>query len=331
MNLAIVFPRTRKDTRGAVTPDPQLREQATAEERSIERRWVALSLLLHALLLAALIGWWRAAVPEHVQRLTVVLAPGSAGAAGGGGGEASSDSQAASAPPAAKAPTPAPPAPSPPQPETQAQPEPPSQDTAPPVLTSAAPNATEAPPPHPERKPAHAQPAPPEAVAAKPPPPQPAPEPQPQEQTAATAPAAAPADTAAAPAAPGAGPAAGPGAGDAQSGPGHGMSGNNPGAGDDWLNAARKRLFSVMTNPNAGREHPLYGTALVAITVARDGRVLDAQIDKSSGIPYLDQSALQMVHDASPLPPLPDGIAGDSVSFTVPAEYAPGLFERLFH
>jgi periplasmic protein TonB len=136
---------------------------------------------------------------------------------------------------------------------------------------------------------------------------------------------------AAAAAAPGAGTGpAGPGSGKAERGSGRGAYGNSPGAGDDWLDAARRRLFSVMKNPNVGRDHPAYGTVWLLITVARNGRVLDASVDQSSGIPYLDQSALQMAHDASPLPPLPDSIRGDQVTFRIPARYEPGFFERLF-
>jgi protein TonB len=58
----------------------------------------------------------------------------------------------------------------------------------------------------------------------------------------------------------------------------------------------RKPILEGMTEPREVR---------VTFDILRDGRVADARIDESSGVPSLDRSALRAVTDASPLPPLP--------------------------
>lgn len=57
------------------------------------------------------------------------------------------------------------------------------------------------------------------------------------------------------------------------------------------------------------------GTAVVVVsfTIARDGRVLDAAVETSSGISILDRSSLRAVMLADPLPPLPNSYPRDQV------------------
>ncbi len=57
------------------------------------------------------------------------------------------------------------------------------------------------------------------------------------------------------------------------------------------------------------------GTAVVvvAFTIARDGRILDASIETSSGVSILDRSSLRAVLLSDPLPPLPNSYARDQV------------------
>ncbi|HLE70243.1 MAG TPA: energy transducer TonB [Vicinamibacteria bacterium] len=53
--------------------------------------------------------------------------------------------------------------------------------------------------------------------------------------------------------------------------------------------------------------------AIVRFTIARDGRVLDASIETSSGVPILDRSSLRAVMLADPMPPLPNSYPRDQV------------------
>ena len=57
------------------------------------------------------------------------------------------------------------------------------------------------------------------------------------------------------------------------------------------------------------------GTAVVVVrfTIARDGRVLDASIETSSGVSILDRSSLRAVMLADPMPPLPNPYPRDQV------------------
>jgi TonB family protein len=57
------------------------------------------------------------------------------------------------------------------------------------------------------------------------------------------------------------------------------------------------------------------GTAVVIVrfTIARDGRVLDAEVETSSGVSILDRSSLRAVMLADPMPPLPNSYPRDQV------------------
>jgi len=57
------------------------------------------------------------------------------------------------------------------------------------------------------------------------------------------------------------------------------------------------------------------GTAVVVVrfTIARDGKVVDASIETSSGVSILDRSSLRAVMLAEPMPPLPNSYPRDQV------------------
>ncbi len=58
-------------------------------------------------------------------------------------------------------------------------------------------------------------------------------------------------------------------------------------------------------------------SVVVAFDIQRDGRVANARIESSSGVPSLDRSALRAVIEASPLPPVPPTWSGGHL----PAQY----------
>jgi periplasmic protein TonB len=311
------------------------------DERSV--RWLSFagSVLLHAALIALILLLWQPRVADVPPIEVVNLVPeshGAEGAAGGGGGDAQAAASAAATsadaaesepahetqpPTDAAAPATVPTVPPPePQPTPLPQPEP----VPLPAVVAEATATPPPPPPHPQRKP--------EPVAAAPPdvPPQPAPA-QAMAAPSAATPSAVAAPPAASPAAtpgPGSGPGEKTGPGQGVHGSGAGVTGDLSGAGDAWFDRVRRHLRRFMQNPNAGRKDPSYGTVWLSITVAHDGTVLDAAIEQSSGVDYLDQSALEMVRAASPLPPVPDTIPAAQVKFKIPAQYEPGFFERMF-
>jgi protein TonB len=65
------------------------------------------------------------------------------------------------------------------------------------------------------------------------------------------------------------------------------------------------------------------GTTVVQIVIARDGRLVDVHIVRSSGYPEMDQGVLAGVRAGSPYTPLPPSIPGDRASFTLPIVSVP--------
>ncbi len=60
------------------------------------------------------------------------------------------------------------------------------------------------------------------------------------------------------------------------------------------------------------------GAALVRVVVARDGRLLMAEVVQSSGYDVIDRAIIAALHASSPYPPLPPEMGGDRATFTVP-------------
>ena len=63
------------------------------------------------------------------------------------------------------------------------------------------------------------------------------------------------------------------------------------------------------------------GTWCCDITIARDGRLVDVGLSRSSGLPSLDNVSLNMVRQAAPYTPLPDDIAGAQHTFILPLNF----------
>jgi protein TonB len=60
------------------------------------------------------------------------------------------------------------------------------------------------------------------------------------------------------------------------------------------------------------------GITVVKIVIARDGRLLDAEVVSSSGQPEMDRGVLAGVRAGAPYSPLPPNIQGESAAFTLP-------------
>ena len=336
---------------------PLARESAIAPEGSrrrerLRRLAVIASTLLHAVVLALLLGLWKSPHVDEFPAIEVALVPGTgdAGTAGGSGGGATKQGQFAQG---SQEPTPneaadaAPPEapvqeaqqaqPVPPSPETQAAETPPAPPTPPTekTVTDNPPTpVSEKPvvrmPPPPPRKPTPPQPT---AVAAAPPPPKPAkPTPQPSPSPAplpqvATAPV-----PQATPGTPGTGTGRGGpgGVGQGETGSGHGIVGNGNGPGDDYLERVKRWINKYRTYPNDAKKEKQKGTALLTISLRRDGTVLDVHLDQSSGFPLLDEAALKAVRDSSPVPPFPPTYTENQLEFDLPFEFRLGFFDRVF-
>lgn len=197
----------------------------------------------------------------------------------------------------------------------------PAEPAAPPV-SEPAPSASVPPPsPPPQAKP---EPAPTQMAMPLPPPERLRPAPQrlhprqpatPRHPQAAEAPASEPTAPAAAapPSATGGPPTAGPTAAVSTPHPAP-----DPAYGAEvlsWLGRYKKY-------PLFARERGLQGRVVLRLAVARSGHVTATSVEHSSGAEVLDDAALDMVHRADPLPPLPASFPGAVAEFRVPVDFA---------
>ena len=82
-----------------------------------------------------------------------------------------------------------------------------------------------------------------------------------------------------------------------------------------WLNRHKRY-------PAAAKSRKQEGFVQVAFTVDKGGRITSARVARSSGVPALDQAALDMVRRASPVPAPPPEIATSSMKLAVPVDFS---------
>lgn len=80
-----------------------------------------------------------------------------------------------------------------------------------------------------------------------------------------------------------------------------------------WQVARKLSGYRYQANTRANE-----GLTVVRVVIARNGRLLDVSVVRSSGIPEFDQGVLAGVRQGSPYSPLPPEIKGESASFTLP-------------
>ena len=73
--------------------------------------------------------------------------------------------------------------------------------------------------------------------------------------------------------------------------------------------------------PGRAQQRRQEGVVLLFIAVGREGGVLEARIERSSGYDLLDRAALDMVARAAPLPPVPDDMPQERVEMVVPVQF----------
>lgn len=104
---------------------------------------------------------------------------------------------------------------------------------------------------------------------------------------------------------------------------GGGARGSPDESGSRYLALVRAEIERQRVYPET-RDRAVGGTAVFALVVDRDGRLLVLQLRKSSGATVLDDTGAEMIRRATPLPPLPPEIPGEAVEL----EVALALFAR---
>ncbi len=83
------------------------------------------------------------------------------------------------------------------------------------------------------------------------------------------------------------------------------------------------------TYPPELKKRKAQGIVTVKFGIRRNGEIFATSVKSTSGHKALDDAALQMLADASPLPPLPASIKKDQIHLVIPIEYS--LITNDFH
>jgi protein TonB len=96
----------------------------------------------------------------------------------------------------------------------------------------------------------------------------------------------------------------------------------NPADEKNRSTAEQNYLWEVVRKLRGYRYHanvPMdEGLTVVVVVIARDGRLVSAQVVRSSGVPAMDDGVLAGVRQGSPYTPLPPEIQGPSATFRLP-------------
>jgi protein TonB len=95
------------------------------------------------------------------------------------------------------------------------------------------------------------------------------------------------------------------------------------GAGEKAAYAARLRshVQRFERYPAEAERTGVTGSARIAITIDRSGRLVSSRLAGSSGSAILDDAARATAERASPYPPPPDGIGGRTLTFAATVSF----------
>lgn len=83
----------------------------------------------------------------------------------------------------------------------------------------------------------------------------------------------------------------------------------------------RRNSFAISRDTSAKQRHRREGITYILFTMTRDGRVLNARIERSAGNVVLDREGLELLTRAEPLPPLPQDQPGETLRLVVPIQF----------
>jgi periplasmic protein TonB len=89
----------------------------------------------------------------------------------------------------------------------------------------------------------------------------------------------------------------------------------------DYFNKIRERIKAKWTYPRQAGERGIEGELLIEFHIAKDGRLEYIALRNSSGVAILDDYAMTAVKLAQPFPPVPDGIAKQTLAINGQFKY----------
>lgn len=97
--------------------------------------------------------------------------------------------------------------------------------------------------------------------------------------------------------------------------------GGSPGAPPDYISRLRAWLDRHKEYPRPARMRREEGTAYLYFVIARDGRVLQFDLRKSSGFGSLDRATIDMIKRASPVPEIPESMSVAKLELVIPVQF----------
>ncbi|MBU2952770.1 energy transducer TonB, partial [Marinobacter sp. F3R08] len=94
-----------------------------------------------------------------------------------------------------------------------------------------------------------------------------------------------------------------------------------PSAVDNYLSRLSRHLARYYDYPRRARRLGQEGTPVIVFEFRRDGSLVAHSLRSSSGHPLLDDSALAMLEQAAPLPPVPEEISGQRFNYALPVRF----------
>ncbi len=88
-----------------------------------------------------------------------------------------------------------------------------------------------------------------------------------------------------------------------------------------WKAQLLRHLEKHKRYPADAQRNRTEGVTYVLFTMTRDGRVLNARIERGSGNTVLDREGLELLTRAAPLPPLPHDQPGETLRLVVPVQF----------
>ena len=98
--------------------------------------------------------------------------------------------------------------------------------------------------------------------------------------------------------------------------------GGNPGVRVRYVDLLRARLNQNKRYPATARRESVEGTAILFLHIRRDGSVVEAYIQRSTGSDALDAKVSRMVERAQPFPPFKREATTSSMKLTIPIDFS---------